>query len=191
MHTSKPPRGAEGAAIKTRRTALWALLTASLLAAALLWQWRQLLGAQLADTMTARLAGDGSTKTVHSLGRLGLLHGRAGSLGLGGGGGDSGSGGGRAPRDAAASCALDVAASQFADSCTLLRDVCVDQGTAILYREEDTLQLRQADGPGYELIEPLHSFAKFTYIYRSDVSEGWWRHCSMQGGGGDRSDFFL
>ncbi|KAL4443683.1 hypothetical protein ABPG75_011420 [Micractinium tetrahymenae] len=59
----------------------------------------------------------------------------------------------------------DVATSPWADSCQLLRDACVDQGTVILYGEEHRMT---ADQPGTApfLIEPEEHHRKYIFLHR-------------------------
>lgn len=89
------------------------------------------------------------------------------SGGSGKGDGSSNTGSGSSRR---ASCEPPkVASSTWADSCQLLRDVCVDQGTIILYGEEHRMT---ADRPGTApySIEPAPDYRKYVFVHRNSVS---------------------
>lgn len=62
-----------------------------------------------------------------------------------------------------------VAPSPWADSCQLLHDACVDQGSIILYGEEHRMT---ADRPGTApfLIEPEEHHRKYIFLHRNGVS---------------------
>ena len=67
-----------------------------------------------------------------------------------------------------------VTPSQWAESCSLLTDVCVDQGSVILYGEEHRM------GPGSPgtapyLIEPALDWKKYIFLHRNSV-----RGCQLQ-----------
>lgn len=152
-----------------RRPILLSLLAVSLLAAVTLWQRRQQLHLQLASSVSLAASLSGSIGGQHSrlpLGRLGLAHDREGGTNsCGGYGASSASSSGGAQ----AACSLQLIPSPFAAGCRLLRDVCVDQGTAILYNEEDARRLQRADG--FETIEPSNAnHRRFSFIHHTGVS---------------------
>jgi hypothetical protein len=63
----------------------------------------------------------------------------------------------------------NVASSQWSKSCTLLTDVCVDQGTILLYGEKH----RQGPGnPGTDpyLIRAEKKLRKYVFLHRESVS---------------------
>jgi hypothetical protein len=62
--------------------------------------------------------------------------------------------------------------AQWADSCTLLCDACVDQGTVILYGEEHRMVPDDPAQPGTApyLIEPASDQRKYIFLHRNTVS---------------------
>lgn len=69
----------------------------------------------------------------------------------------------------AAACDLAVEPSQWADSCLLLRDACVDQGSIILYGDEHHMT---ASSPGlapYQIV-PTTDYRKYIFLHPGSVS---------------------
>lgn len=69
----------------------------------------------------------------------------------------------------AAACDLAVEPSQWADSCLLLRDACVDQGSIVLYGDEHHMT---ASSPGlapYEIV-PTTDYRKYIFLHPGSVS---------------------
>lgn len=75
---------------------------------------------------------------------------------------------------AAATCDLAVEPSQWADSCVLLRDACVDQGSIILYGREHGMSDSSPGTAPYE-IAPTPDYRKYIFLHRGSVSG--WKDC--------------
>lgn len=69
---------------------------------------------------------------------------------------------------AAATCDLAVEPSQWADSCVLLRDACVDQGSIILYGREHGMSDSSPGTAPYE-IAPTPDYRKYIFLHRGSV----------------------
>ncbi len=70
---------------------------------------------------------------------------------------------------ASSTCELAVEPSQWADSCILLRDACVDQGSIILYGPEHVMNGSSPGTAPYE-IAPTPDYRKYIFLHRGSVS---------------------
>jgi hypothetical protein len=66
---------------------------------------------------------------------------------------------------AAAACDLEVEPSQWADSCVLLHDACVDQGSIILYGQEHAMD-GSSPGMAPHEIMPTADYRKYIFLHR-------------------------
>lgn len=90
----------------------------------------------------------------------------------GAGGRHAGGGGGGAAAAPPASCELEVEPSQWADSCQLFRDACIDQGSIILYGPEHRVVTGGSTGTAPFELRPEPDQRRYIFVHRESVRGG-------------------